>query len=141
MSGLQAVRVIGGIVPPSMLARVQGGEVAAESLTPASYRLAGNETLRDAAARAWAYLQGAWAAFRDIETPTIAQTRERWLLPLVRELGYGNVPALPHGLSIDETHYPISHRYEEIPIHLLAPAIHLDRRNPGVAGAARAPRS
>ena len=141
MSGLQAVRVIGGIVPPSMLARVQGGEVAAESLTPASYRLAGNETLRDAAARAWAYLQGAWAAFRDIETPTIAQTRERWLLPLVRELGYGNVPALPHGLSIDETHYPISHRYEEIPIHLLAPAIHLDRRNPGVAGAARAPQA
>lgn len=141
MSGLQAVRVIGGIVPPSMLARVQGGEVAAESLTPASYRLAGNETLRDAAARAWAYLQGAWAAFRDIESPTIAQTRERWLLPLVRELGYGNVPALPHGMSIDETHYPISHRYEEIPIHLLAPGINLDRRNPGVAGAARAPQA
>lgn len=141
MSGLQAVRVIGGIVPPSMLARVQAGDVAAESLTPASFRLAGNETLRDAAARAWSYLQGAWAAFREIEEPTISQTRERWLLPLVRELGYGNVPSLSHGLTIEEVHYPISHGRDHIPIHLLAPSIYLDRRNPGVAGAARAPQA
>jgi hypothetical protein len=141
MSGLQAVRVIGGIVPPSMLARVQAGDVAAESLTPASFRLAGNETLRDAAARAWSYLQGAWAAFREIEEPTISQTRERWLLPLVRELGYGNVPSLSQGLTIEDVHYPISHGRDHIPIHLLAPSIYLDRRNPGVAGAARAPQA
>ena len=141
MTTWQAVRIAGGIVPPSMLARVQAGEVDAASLTPASYHLAGNETLRDAAARAWSYLRGAWTSWRSIDDPTTGQTRERWLLPLMRELGYGNVPALPHGLDVDGTRYPISHARDHVAMHLLGPTIALDRRNPGVAGAARAPQA
>lgn len=141
MSGLQAVRIIGGIVPPSLLPRLQAGDVDAASLTPASYRLAGNETIRDAAARAWSYLRGAWTAWKDIDNPGAGATRDKWLLPLLRELGYGNVPALSRGLVIDDTTYPISHAWEHVPIHLLGPNVSLDRRNPGVAGAARAPQA
>lgn len=141
MSGLQAVRIVGGIVPPSLLPRIQAGEVDPASLTPASYRLAGNETIRDAAARAWSYLRGAWAAWKDLDNPGAGATRDKWLLPLLRELGYGNVPALSHGLMVDDTSYPVSHDWEHVPIHLLGPSVSLDRRNPGVAGAARAPQA
>lgn len=141
MSGLQAVRIVGGILPPSLIPRVQGGEVDPASLTPASYRLAGNETLRDAAARAWTYLRGAWSAWKELDNPGAGATRDKWLLPLLRELGYGNVPALSHGLVVDDTSYPVSHAWEHVPIHLLGPTVSLDRRNPGVAGAARAPQA
>ena len=141
MSGPQAIRLVGGIVPPSLLPRVQAGEVDPQSIAPASYRLAGNETIRDAAARAWSYLRGAWAAWHDMENSGAGATRDRWLLPLLRELGYGNVPALSSGLTFDGTSYPISHQWEHVPIHLLGPGASLDRRNPGVAGAARAPQA
>lgn len=141
MSGPQAIRLVGGIVPPSLLPRVHAGEVEPQSIAPASYRLAGNETIRDAAARAWSYLRGAWAAWHDVENPGAGATRDRWLLPLLRELGYGNVPALSSGLTFDGTSYPISHQWEHVPIHLLGPGASLDRRNPGVAGAARAPQA
>ena len=141
MTTWQAVRIAGGIVPPSMLARVQAGEVDAVSLTPASYHLAGNESLRDAAARAWSYLRGAWTAWRGSDDPTTGQTRERWLLPLLRELGYGNVPALAHGIDVGGTRYPVSHARDHVAMHLLGPSVALDRRNPGVAGAARAPQA
>lgn len=141
MSGLQGIRIVGGIVPPSLLTHLQSGDLDPASLTPKSCHLAGNETIRDAAARAWSYLRGAWTAWRDTPTPTTGTTRERWLLPLMRELGYGNVPALTNGRDLGDTHYPISHSYGHIPIHLLGPAVRLDRGNPGVAGAARAPQS
>jgi hypothetical protein len=141
VSGLQAIRIVGGIVPPSLLPRIQAGEVDPASLTPASYRLAGNETIRDAAARAWTYLRGAWAAWHDLDNPGAGATRDKWLLPLLRELGYGNVPALSHGLLVDDTSYPVSHAWEHVPIHLLGPGVSLDRRNPGVAGGARAPQA
>lgn len=128
-------------MPPSFLDRVRAGEVPAESLKPASYHLAGNETLSNAASRSWQYLRGAWQAWKDVEAPGTGQTRDRWLLPLLRELGYSNVPALSHGQQIGDTHYPVSHQADHVPVHLLGPGVQLDRRNPGVAGAARAPQA
>jgi hypothetical protein len=141
MSAYQAIRIVGGIVPPSFLTRLAAGEVDSESLRPASYRLAANESLRDAGARAWAYLKPAWAAWNDMENPGAGATRDRWLVPLLRELSYGNVPSVSQGLKVDETNYPISHAWEHVPVHLLQPSVRLDGRNPGVAGAARAPQA
>jgi hypothetical protein len=146
--GLQATRAVGGIVPPSLLARIQTAEVSdPASLSPASYHLAGRETTRDAASRAWSYLRGAWAAWREhaaAQPPGSAGTgaaRERWLLILLRELGYGHVPAVPGGYVIESREYPVSHAWQHVPIHLVGPGADLDRRNPGVAGAARAPQA
>lgn len=147
MSGLQAVKLAGGIMPPALLGRIQAGDVAKDSLTPASYHLAAHETVRDAAARSWSYLRGAYTAWReadDARQPGSSGTglaRDRWLLPLLRELGYGTVPALTHGYDVEDTHYPISHAREHIPVHLLGPDAALDRRNPGMLGAARAPQA
>ncbi len=149
MSGtMQGVTVIGGIVPPVLLERIQTGEVAdPASLRPASYHLIGTETARDAASRAWGDLRGAWDAWRlsdQARPPGTAGTgpaRERWLLVLLRELGYGQVQVQGGAVIIEEREYPISHRWNHVPIHLLGPGVALDHRNPGVAGAARAPQA
>lgn len=146
--GLQAVRVVGGLVPPGLFGRLQAGEVRdAESLTPRSYHLPGRETVRDAANRSWTYLRAAWLDWREhtaAQPPGSAGTgpaRERWLLVLLRELGYGQLPALRGGLELDGAEYPVSHVWQHIPVHLLGPGVELDRRNPGVSGAARAPQA
>jgi hypothetical protein len=146
--GLQAVQAVGGVIPPSLLTRIQAGELSdADSLSPASYHLAGRETVRDAASRAWSYLRGAWTAWRehvDAQPPGGVGTgsaRERWLLVLLRELGFGHVPALPGGYVVEDREYPVSHAWQYVPIHLLGPGADLDHRNPGVSGAARAPQA
>jgi hypothetical protein len=119
----------------------------AASMSPASYHLAGRETVRDAASRAWTYLRGAWTAWREYvaaQPPGSIGTgaaRERWLLVLLRELGYGHVPAVPGGYTIEDREYPVSHAWQYVPIHLLGPGVQLDHRNPGVSGAARAPQA
>ena len=69
-----------------------------------------------------------------------AVVRECWLLILLQELGYGRLTP-SHGVQIDDQSYPISHEWNEVPIHLLGPGVDLDRRNPGVSGAARAPQA
>ena len=142
------MQAVGGVIPPSLLTRIQAGELSdADSLSPASYHLAGRETVRDAASRAWSYLRGAWTAWRehaDAQPPGGVGTgaaRERWLLVLLRELGYGHVSALPGGFVIEDREYPVSHAWQYVPIHLLGPGADLDRRNPGVSGAARAPQA
>ncbi len=64
-------------------------------------------------------------------------TRERWLLPLFRELDYGRLQTAP-AVEIDGRSYPISHGWEHVPIHLVSYKLELDRRTPGVAGASTA---
>ncbi len=146
--GLQAIHAVGGVVPPGLLARIQAGELKDPiSLSPASYHLIGRETVRDAASRAWSYLRGAWTTWRDHTakqppgTPGTSAARDRWLLVLLRELGYGQVPALPRGYTIDGRDYPISHAWQHLPIHLLGPGVDLNHRSADVAGAERAPQT
>lgn len=145
-AAFQAITVVGGVVPPSLLGRIQAGEVNdAKSMAPASFHLAGTETVRDAASRTWMYLQGAWRAWRETDAAKrpdgqgagTGDARQKWLLVLLRELGYGQVPATPGGLTIGGEAYPISHRWESVPIHLLGPGVDLDKRTPKIEGAAR----
>ena len=145
-TAFQAITVVGGVVPPSLLGRIQSGEVNdARSMAPASFHLAGTETVRDAASRTWMYLQSAWRAWRESDTAKrpdgqgagTGDARQKWLLVLLRELGYGQVPPTPGGLTTGGDSYPISHRWESVPIHLLGPGVDLDKRTPKVEGAAR----
>ena len=140
------VRTVGGLLPPDLLARVLAA-TDLPGLRPADYHLAAGETPREAANRAWAYLTGVWTAFRDAVAtlpegdPAIGVTREKWLLVLLRELGYGRVPTTPAGgLTVDGTAFGVSHLWGATPMHLLGWGVDLDRRTPGVRGAAgRAP--
>lgn len=135
------VRVAGGLLPAELLSRIAAGGLAGQA--SGDYHLAPGETVREAANRAWAYLTGVWATYRQAAEKLpesdrgTTLTRERWLLILLRELGYGRVPTTPAGgLTADGKQLPISHVWEDVPMHLLGHRIELDRRTQGVAGAA-----
>jgi hypothetical protein len=135
------------MLPPDLLGRVIAGHKDLAGLTPSDYHLAPGETPREAANRAWSYLTGVWANFRATTAdlaesdPAVGLTRDRWLLLLLRELGYGRVPTTPAGgLVVDDRAFPCSHLWEQAPIHLLGWNVRLDTRTRGVPGAAeRAP--
>lgn len=145
-TGFTAVRVVGGLLPPDVLSAVVDG--TADGLAPADFHL-GGERPREAAARTWNHLTGVYARFRaDLARlregdPAVGVTRERWLSQLLTALDYGRVPpTAPGGLVIADRPFPISHLWGSTPIHLLGWGVPLDRRTPGVPGAAtRAPQA
>lgn len=150
MSGAFAtVRTVGANLPPDLLARVIAGERDLKGLTPTDYHLGGGETAREAANRAWSYLLGTWTSFRQAldrlpeGDPAVGLTREKWLTLLFRELGYGRLPHTPAGgIAVGDHAFPVSHLWEHSPIHLLGWGVDLDKRTPGVPGAAgRAPQA
>ncbi|QFU98510.1 hypothetical protein KDY119_02026 [Luteimicrobium xylanilyticum] len=151
MSALQAIRIEGGIFPAALFQRLTAGELGtAESRAARSYGLVGNESIRDAANRAWSYLAIAWRDWREAQaaapggecSTSAALARDKWLLVLLRELDYGRLPARTGGIQVDDDEpFPVSHLWQHVPIHLLGPGVDLDRRTPGVAGAARAPQA
>ena len=149
MNAIQAIRVEGGIVPSSLLQLLRDGTLGPDgSRSPSSFHIAGRQTIADAVNRSWTYLVGAWTAWLETQarepggmgSTNSAVVRECWLLILLQELGYGRLTP-SHGVQIDDQSYPISHEWNEVPIHLLGPGVDLDRRNPGVSGAARAPQA
>jgi len=136
------VKTEGGLLPADFLARIVEGDGDIQGLTPEAYHLAKGERLGEAATRAWNRLLGAWESFRtaaenlpDSDVGTTL-TRERWLLILFQELGYGRLTT-SKAYEIEGRSYPISHTWQKAPIHLVSFRLELDRRAPGVAGAAR----
>jgi hypothetical protein len=140
-SPFTTIRTEGALLPADLLQRVLDGDPDLGGVTPESYHLSG-EKLNEAINRSWNRLQGAWAAFREAAArlpagdPATTVTRERWLLPLCQELGYGRLLAAK-ALEIDGKSYPISHGWGSVPLHLVGAGTKLDERTPGVAGAAR----
>ena len=59
-------------------------------------------------------------------------TRERWLLILFQELGFGRLPFQRKIELEDGTDYPISHQWDHVPIHLVTFRQELDRRDPAI---------
>ncbi|HEV3049501.1 MAG TPA: hypothetical protein VGX50_04295, partial [Longimicrobium sp.] len=128
---LASIRSEGALLPADFLARLTEPRSQIEGLAPASYHLAG-ERLGEAASRAWSRLQGVWTAFRqarerlpESDTGT-SLTRERWLLPLFQELGYGRL-LTTRALEVDGRTYAVSHLWHHTPIHLVSFRRELDR--------------
>jgi hypothetical protein len=141
---LTSVHVAGGLLPTDILSAVLAGSL--DGLKPGDYHL-GGENPREASARVWTHLLGVYRRFRDDLAklpdgdPAVGVTRERWLTVLLSELGYGRVPATgPGGITVEDRQYPVSHLWGATPIYLLGWGVPLDKRTPGVPGAAhRAP--
>ncbi|MFI6295939.1 Eco57I restriction-modification methylase domain-containing protein [Nonomuraea sp. NPDC050790] len=145
-SPFPSVRTAGGLLPSDLFNRVLetgSGESGLPGREAETYGLLPQENVREAAARAFDYLNGAWQAFTK-EREKAAQegrsprARDRWLLPLLRQLDYGVVQPAGH-LVVDDVSYPVSHRWEQVPIHLLSWNVDLDHRTPKVT--TRAPQS
>jgi len=141
-AGTTTVYTEGGLLPPDLLTRIARGDPAVGGLGASSYHLPNGETTREAITRSWARASAAWASFvkatKDLPVADAATgtTRDRWLLVLFGELGYGRLqPAKTR--EIDGRSFPISHFWDRVPIHLVGRGVQLDRRAPGVAGAAR----
>jgi len=136
------IRSEGALLPAELLARVAENDRSLEGLAPEAYHLGPGERLGEAVNRSWSRLLGLWSSFdaardalpeRDAGTTL---TRERWLLALFGELGYGRL-APARAVELDGHAYPVSHEWHRSPIHLVSFRVDLDRRTAGVAGAAR----
>jgi len=141
-STFTTIRIEGAILPPDLLQRIADGDAEIGGLSPEAYRLARGEKLNEAINRSWNRLLGAWATFSGAAgklpggDPGTTPTRERWLLPLFTELGYGRL-ATAKAIEVEGQSYPISHGWQNTPIHLVGCRVDLDTRTKGVAGAAR----
>jgi hypothetical protein len=141
---LTAVQTEGGLLPADLLARLAQSPEEVSGTSPDSYHLPAGRRLRDQISRSWNDLLGVWAAFKaEIDKlPTgdsaTTATRERWLLPLMTELGFGRLPHLTSALVVEGREYPISYVWGSVPVHLLGWGVELDKRTKGVTGAATA---
>jgi hypothetical protein len=132
----------GALLPVDLLQRILVGDKALGGLTPEDYHLPPGEKLNEAVNRAWNRLQGAWAAFQTSRgrlksgDPGTTLTRERWMLPLFQELGYGRL-ATAKAMELDGKTYPVSHGWANVPIHLVGCGVELEKRQAGVSGASK----
>jgi len=136
------IRTEGALLPADLLQRIAEGDGDLEGLKPNDYHLVGGQKVREAISSSWNKLLGVWNSFRSAvdklpekELGTTL-TREKWLLPLFQELGYGRLPT-SKAVVIEGKSYPISHFWQPAPIHLIGCRVDIDRRTAGVAGAAR----
>jgi hypothetical protein len=136
------VQSSGANLPMDLLQRVALLDPALEGLNSESYHLLKTERLGEVINHSWNRLLGAWTIFKasrdklpERETGTTL-TRERWLLPLFSELGYGRLP-IAKNIEVHDKSYPISHLWQQTPIHLVGCNVDLDHMTRGVAGAAR----
>lgn len=136
------LRTEGGLLPPDLLQKISLSDKSLDGLSLESYHLNPNERINEAASRSWNRLVNAWQSFRKAaqELPETERgttiTRERWLLILFQELGYGRLnPA--KAIESNGKVYPISHFWKNTPIHLVGFRIDIDKRTAGIAGAAR----
>ena len=134
----------GGLLSRDVLNRVSTSDQTLPATNPTDYGLVQGERIGDAAARSWNRLVGVWANFRQAETrlpdtdrTATTITRERWLKPLLEELGFVALPRA-RDLSFAEKEYPISHEWDNtVPIHQLGWRLPVDKRTPGITGAAK----
>lgn len=141
-ASLTAVRTEGGLLPPDLLDRIRSLDAELPGLRPEDYGLAPGERLNDAIVRSWTRLNGLWSTFADrlerapeSETTFESQTRKLWQVPLLDELGFGQLVSERPVTFDDHDHkeYPVSHRASGVAIHLIGARADLDRRTrPGV---------
>src|ERR1017187_5481397 len=127
----------GALLPSDLLSRLMEG-TNLTGLKPEDYNLGAGEKLNEAISRSWTRLLFLWLGFRKAKEALPSSdlgttlTRERWLLQLFQELGYGRlIVASP--FEIEGKTYSISHLWQgqnyQVPIHLVSFRADLDKRS------------
>ena len=148
MTTFSSVKIVGGMIPADLLSRVLAADPQVPGTAPETYGLERGESVRRQASRSWLYLLEVWQDFKrrveaagdgpgSAEAASARVTRERWLRILLRELGFRNIAG--GSFDLGGKSFPVSHRADHVPIHLLGWATDLDRKTPHVT--ARAPQS
>ncbi|WP_433233396.1 Eco57I restriction-modification methylase domain-containing protein [Micromonospora sp. CA-248260] len=137
-----AVHTIGGLLPADMLVRIAEGKDVTGT-KPADYRVVGARSVRDDAERHWDWLKSVWKDLRgslpaapEADTPADPTGRAgtQWLAPLFDAFGFGALtPIGATGITSDDggKTFPISHRWQHVPIHLAPWNATLDKRPAG----------
>lgn len=155
----RAVRTVGTALPAEAIPRAN--ELRMPGQTAEAYQLPPGMAVNGAIARAWEAMLAAHRAWRTAlgrlpeGDAATKPTRDKWLLPLLYELGWGRPDVISGGLPVPvglgETaapHFPISHRVAWpdaanaaawVPLHLVGGGIDLDTKTAGVT--ARAPQA
>lgn len=142
-SSFIAITSEGGLLPADFLHELPDPKTSIEGVTPVAYHLAEGERLNEQINRSWNRLKGCWENFKKAIAqkpagePATTDTRERWLFPLFQELGFGRLSAAKP-IEVDGRSYPVSHGWNQVPIHLVGSHADLDCRTPGAIGAAKA---
>ena len=145
-----AVHTVGGLLPADMLVRARRGQGRGRQRArrlPACRRPLGAGRGRAALglpavgvdASCASSCRGRPEAATRRPTPPGVAIRE-WLLPLFAELGFGALTALGTGgieADDDRKTFPVSHRWNHVPVHLSCVAAPLDKRAGGAVHAAQ----
>jgi hypothetical protein len=131
-----SLKITGGLLPSDVIGKIYAAESGVPGISPQTYGLEQGESVRRQASRVWQYLLEKWQDFKERidtspETASARVTRERWLNILLRELGFGHLTA-DGGVDLEGKNYPVSHRHEHVPIHLLGWRVSLDHKTPHV---------
>ena len=118
------IRAEGALLPVDLLARVAGADASLPGLAPTDYHLDRGTRFGEAITASWNRLLGAWDGLRQALAsipegdPAIRLTRDRWLLPLFAELGFGRLAPTP-AIDLAGRTYAVSHAWGDVPIHLV----------------------
>ncbi|EHB48619.1 putative type II DNA modification enzyme [Mycolicibacterium rhodesiae JS60] len=163
LSAFRAVRTTGTALPPEAVPRASHLRMPGQ--TASEYELPPGMAVNGAVARAWEAMLAAHRQWRAALTrlpehdAATKLTREKWLLPLLYELGWGRPEVITGGLTVAPglgdaeggtggPRFPVSHRVSWpdaanpdawVPLHLLGAGVDLDTRTASVT--ARAPQS
>jgi len=135
--GTLAVQIEGNLLAPDMTADVMAGSIKGQ--TPEDFGFSKTDKLADEIAAAWGDAKVYWAAFQraltrlDQTDVATSVTREQWVVPLQRSLGYDPIYTAKAEVVEGQT-YAISHRAEtgenKPPIHVVGCRVKLEQRPP-----------
>lgn len=114
----------GALLPIDILQKIALFDSDINGLDGESYNL-GEMKLNEGINDSWGKLLRFWQGFQSAREKLrsdengLTQTRERWLLHLFQELGYGRLYTVKP-LEIEEKSYPISHGWQHLPMHLVS---------------------
>jgi len=139
----QTIRSEGGLLPPDLLRRVLDRHSALAGTRPQDYGLSPEERFNEAITLSWNRLHKNYSEFRTAAASLpegeagTGLTNDKWALPLLRELGFGFLPASA-GPEIAGRTYAIGRFFGPVAVHLVGRGLSLDRRAAGQRGAAAA---
>jgi hypothetical protein len=133
------IHIEGGLIPAELIDEISTGDAPGQQ--PGDFGLPPGVRLTDEIAAAWADARIYWEAFQRglrraaEDDPATSITREQWILPLLRALGYHDLTFTPRAEIIGRSTYAISHRAgtDETapPLHTTGCRVELDKRPPG----------
>ena len=135
---LNTIKSEGSLIPADLLDSIYAGEPKGQKA--GDFGLNGKVRLIDEIASCWSDAKAYWEAFQhginrvNKEESGATVTREQWILPLLRTLGFEGISFSRSAILVGGSPYLISHRLGDeehpLPIHIEGANFELDQRNP-----------